>query len=148
MIGVEELKIVDLLLNHIQRVVLVEGIGILVVVMLPFIGELTDIIEIRYTNAKKFMLFKFNWVDNRMRKKEDEYKFTTVNFNHLSYPNNRATDEPFILASRAEQVWYVQDPMEPNWRVLVQMTLRDLFDMYPKDSSSNMRIVPQSRAIS
>ena len=79
-----------------------------------FYGELTDIIEIRYTNAKKFMLFKCNWVDNRTGKKEDEYKFTLVNFNHLLYPNNRATDEPFILASQAEQVWYVQDPMEPD----------------------------------
>ena len=49
----------------------------------------------------------------------------------------------FILASQAEQVWYVQDPMEPNWHVNFRMTLRDLFDMYPKDSSPNIRVVPQ-----
>ena len=108
-----------------------------------FYGELTDIIEICYTNAKKFVLFKCNWVDNRTGKKEDEYKFTLVNFNHSLYSNNRATDEPFILASQAEQVWYVQDPMEPDWSVVVRMTVRDLFDMYPKDSSSNMTVVPQ-----
>ena len=60
------------------------------------------------------MLFKCDWVDNRTGKKEDEYKFTLVNFNHPLYPNNRETDEPFILASQAEQVWYVQDPIEPD----------------------------------
>ena len=38
----------------------------------------------------------------------------------------------------------MQDPMEPDWRVVVvRMTVRDLFDIYPKDSSSNMRVVPQ-----
>ena len=35
-----------------------------------------------------------------------------VNFNHLLYRKNRAVDEPFILASQAEQVRYVQDPLE------------------------------------
>ena len=75
--------------------------------------------------------------------KEDEYKFTLVNFNRLLYPNNREVDEPFILASQAEQVWYVQDPVEHDWHVVVRMIIRDLFDMYPRDSFLDMTTIPQ-----
>lgn len=60
------------------------------------------------------MLFKCNWVDTKVGKKVDEFKFTFVNFNHLLYKDNQVGDKPFILASQAEQVWYVQDPKEPE----------------------------------
>ena len=75
--------------------------------------------------------------------KQDEFKFTLVNFNHLLYRENRAVDEPFILASQAEQVWYVQDPLEPDWHVVVKATSRDYFDLYSIDFSGNIQAVPQ-----
>ena len=31
-----------------------------------FYGELTDIIEIHYTNNIKFVMFKCNWIDNNV----------------------------------------------------------------------------------
>ena len=65
-------------------------------------------------------MFKCNWIDNNMRMKQDELKFTLVNFKYLLYKENRVVDEPFIIASQAEQVWYVQDPVEPDWRVVVK----------------------------
>ena len=95
-----------------------------------FYGQLTDIIEIQYFNGQKFVLFKCNWIENRLGKRVDEFNFTLVNFNHLLYKDNRSSDEPFIFASEAEQVWYVQDPLEPDWHVVVQMTPRDRFDSY------------------
>lgn len=60
-------------------------------------------------------------------KKEDEFGFTLVNFNRLLYRHNRTTDEPFILATQAQQVWYVQDSVEPDWHVVVKMMPRNSF---------------------
>ena len=108
-----------------------------------YYGELIDIIEIRYTNDMKFVMFKCNWIDNNVGMKRDEFKFTLVNFNHLLYKENRITDEPFIMASQAEQVWYVQDPLALDWHVVVKTTSRDYFDMYSKDFSSNIQVLPQ-----
>ena len=88
-------------------------------------------------------MFKCNWIDNNVGMKQDEFKFTLVNFNHLLYSKNRVVDEPFILASQAEQVWYVQDPLEPDWHVVVKATNRAYFDMYSKDFSGNIQAVPQ-----
>lgn len=107
-----------------------------------FYGVLTDVIQIRYTNDLKFILFKGDWINNRMGLKKDEFKFTLVNFNHLLYKNNVVGDEPFIFAQHARQVCYVQDPSDPGWHVVLHMTVRDLFDMYSKDSR-RPTIVPQ-----
>ncbi|XP_040364563.1 uncharacterized protein LOC121050060 [Rosa chinensis] len=108
-----------------------------------FYGVLTDVIQIRYTNHLKFVLFKGDWINNRMGLKKDEFKFTLVNFNHLLYKDNVIEDEPFILTEQARQVCYVQDPSDPNWHVVLHMTVRDLFDMYSKDSSRRPTVVPQ-----
>ncbi|GMP73702.1 hypothetical protein CsSME_00031382 [Camellia sinensis var. sinensis] len=64
---------------------------------------------------------------------EDAFKFTLVNFNRLLYPTGRVSNEPFILSSQAEQVWYVLDPLEPDWQVVVNMSQRGLFDMNSND---------------
>lgn len=83
-------------------------------------GWLTNIVEIRYANDTKYLMFKCNWIDNIHGKKEDAFKFTIVNFNHLLYREDQPTNEPYILASQAEQVWYVPDPIEPDWQVVVK----------------------------
>ena len=59
------------------------------------------------------------------------------------YKDNQIGDEPFILASQAEQVCYAQDHIDPNWHVVLKMTVRDFFDMYSKDSSAIPKIVPR-----
>ncbi|KAL7230850.1 hypothetical protein ACSBR2_009184 [Camellia fascicularis] len=103
-----------------------------------YYGQLTDIVEIRYSNEKKHVLFKCDWIDNIHGKKEDVFNFTLVNFNHLLYRDDRITNEPFILASQAEQVWYVADPLQLDWQVVVKMSQRGLFDM----SSTDPQIEP------
>ncbi|KAL7164061.1 hypothetical protein ACSBR2_040050 [Camellia fascicularis] len=103
-----------------------------------YYGQLTDIVEIQYSNEKKHVLFKCDWIDNIHGKIQDVFNFTLVNFNHLLYRDDRITDEPFILASQAEQVWCVTDPLQPDWQVAVKMSQRDLFDM----SSTDPQIEP------
>ena len=77
-----------------------------------FYGILTDIIELCYANDVKYILFKCDWVDTaRGTVKKDDFGFTLVNFKHLLYARNQPSDEPFILASQAQQVFYVADPI-------------------------------------
>ncbi|KAA8538798.1 hypothetical protein F0562_025490 [Nyssa sinensis] len=107
-----------------------------------FYGVLTDIIELRYTNDLKFVLFKCDWIHNNAGRKIDEFGFTLVNFKHLLYKENRLGDEPFILASQAQQVWYVQDSLEKDWHIVVIMTPRDVFDVLAKEHMIEPQVEP------
>ncbi|XP_057775317.1 uncharacterized protein LOC130994288 [Salvia miltiorrhiza] len=97
-----------------------------------FYGVLKDIIEVRYTNNLKFILFKCDWVDYNLGLKRDEFNFTLVNFAHILYRGNRKIDEPFILAPQAQQAWYIQDPIDPDWHVALKMTPRAVFNVDPE----------------
>ena len=95
-----------------------------------YYGRLKDIFEVQYTNDIKHVLFKCDWIDNIHGHKEDAFKFTLVNFKHLLYREDQYTNEPFILASQAEQFWYIPDPVEQDWEVAVKMSERSLIDMH------------------
>ena len=66
-----------------------------------------------------------------------------INFSHLLYNDNDVSNKPFIRASQAEQVCYIPDLVESRWSVVLKMIVRDLFDMYSKDGSNNVKSVPQ-----
>ena len=54
--------------------------------------------------------------------KTDECSFTLINMQcHLH------TEELYILASQASQVFYVNDPL-PQWGIIVMMVPRHIFD--------------------
>ena len=55
--------------------------------------------------------------------RSDEYGFTLINMQRYL-----CTKEPYILASQASQVFYVSDPLEPQWGVVVRMVSRHIFD--------------------
>jgi hypothetical protein len=59
-----------------------------------------------------------------------------VNFNHL-HDASDISPEPFILASQAKQVYYVQDPIEPQWHAVVSPPIRDFFDMKSSNYSDD-----------
>lgn len=95
--------------------------------LLDYYGVVKDIIEMDYLRGRKVVLFDCDWIDGRVRNraiKTDEYGFTLVNFKHL-LPG----PDTFILGSNANQLFYVQDPKQPDWHVAVKTRPRDLFDM-------------------
>jgi hypothetical protein len=60
---------------------------------------------------------------------------------------DKLSDEPFILASQAAQVFYVADPFDAEWVDVVQPKPRDLYgsddlgnEIIDDDSDSIMRI--------
>ena len=82
---------------------------------LPYYGRLTEIIRVIYSTDIKYVLFRCEWADPSAGVKLDPFNFTFVNFKKLLYQNDRVTDEPFILASQANQVWYAPDPVGDGW---------------------------------
>ncbi|GJN13164.1 hypothetical protein PR202_ga31505 [Eleusine coracana subsp. coracana] len=76
------------------------------------------------------MLFKCEWVDNRVQNKWvkiDQFQITIVNFKHLFNIGEKISNEPFILESQAAQVYYVCDPIDIEWVSVVQPKSRDLY---------------------
>lgn len=95
-----------------------------------FYGILTDIIELYYTKKFKFVVFTGKWVNNNKRLIEkDDYGFTLVNFNHLLYTKQHLSNEPFIFASQAQQVFYVDHPMENEWQIVVKFKPKSFYDL-------------------
>nr|GEZ17893.1 hypothetical protein [Tanacetum cinerariifolium] len=77
------------------------------------------------SKAHSYVLFNCSKVDEFIkRKKEDENGFTLLNFKGLK-PHN----EPFILASQAQHMFYVVDPVDKGWKVVIKPTTMDSFDM-------------------
>ncbi|XP_059290082.1 uncharacterized protein LOC132043621 isoform X3 [Lycium ferocissimum] len=82
-----------------------------------YYGVLTEIVELQYFKSKRVVLFKCDWwnVDHIGRGvKIDKHGVVSVNTKR-----KLATNEPFVLASQAEQVFYVKDNLHPNWSIVL-----------------------------
>ncbi|XP_019255076.1 PREDICTED: uncharacterized protein LOC109233657 [Nicotiana attenuata] len=99
-----------------------------------YYGILEDIYELSYVRNKKVYLFRCHWWDvAHLGKgyKIEKYGFTSVN-THCALNTN----EPFVLASQCEQVFYVDDMSNKDWFVVVKTNPCDLFNMPEKDINS------------
>ncbi|XP_077246449.1 uncharacterized protein LOC143886385 [Tasmannia lanceolata] len=100
-----------------------------------YYGFLTDIIELNYYGRLKALLFKCDWFDVLTPDrgiKIDEFGYTVVNMARQIYK-----DEPFVFASQAEQVFYVQDhPGNKDWHVVVKTKPRDLYDVHGENEEA------------
>ncbi|CAH9130336.1 unnamed protein product [Cuscuta epithymum] len=85
-----------------------------VMASVSYYGIIDEIWEIDYTGFRE-VVFKCKWVDNRSGVKIDELGVTLVNLDTLAY-----TSEPFIMAYQAKQVFYVTDPSNMRWSVVLQ----------------------------
>lgn len=74
------------------------------------------IVEIWLLDYSEFHIpvFKCEWVDNSSGVKTDDLGFTLVDRGRVGFKN-----EPFILASQAKQVFYVDDKFDPKWSVVL-----------------------------
>ena len=115
----------------------------------PYYGKITDIIELDYFSECKVVLFRCDWVDVRSSRgrKEDKRGFTLLNFAHKIHTGNALKDDPYILASEACQVFYVEDEKEKGWSHVIRVKLRDTYqlatmrddeELYPISRPSNI----------
>ncbi|KAH0655492.1 hypothetical protein KY285_030374 [Solanum tuberosum] len=98
---------------------------------LPYYGKLEDIIEINYNGRFKVVLFKCKWADTTRDRgyQKDRWNFNCVNFDRLIHTGEREEHEPYIEASQAQTVYYVDDIVNKGWSVVVHLKPRDLYDM-------------------
>jgi hypothetical protein len=68
----------------------------------PYFGVIEEIWEVNYV-LFKVPVFKCKWIDINSGVRINELRFTLVDLCKVSY-----TDEPFIMASHAKQVFYVK----------------------------------------
>ena len=64
-----------------------------------------------------------------------------MNFNNLAYRGERITDEPYVLTSQVDQVFYVEDEKDRDWACTVRTKPRNVYDVGqgegPHDACAN-----------
>ncbi|XP_042396490.1 uncharacterized protein LOC121986596 [Zingiber officinale] len=91
-----------------------------------YYGILQNVIELDYEGGRRVVLFECDWVSKGKRLKLDEDGFMLANFTNVKRHN-----EPYILASQAMQVFYVEDPVDCNWHVIITTDARGHYKMQP-----------------
>ncbi|XP_015939549.1 uncharacterized protein LOC107465082 [Arachis duranensis] len=82
--------------------------------------KIVDIIELNYSCSFIVVLFKCVWADTTTSRgiKQDHLGLTSINFSRPIHTSNREEDEPYILASKAQLVYYVDDEVAKEWSVV------------------------------
>ena len=110
-----------------------------------FYGIIKEILELNYENKGKIVLFKCDWVDNRRKDKwvkVDRLGVTSLNFKHLVNSGENILDEPFVLASQATQVFYVEDPIDDEWVTVSNYNPRGSYAMHEAEDEDVETAMP------
>ncbi|XP_074342093.1 uncharacterized protein LOC141679509 [Apium graveolens] len=94
---------------------------------LTFYGIVQEIWELDY-HAFKTPLFLCTWAATDRGVKSDDLGFTLMNFNRPGHKQ-----EKFTSVDQVSQVFYVEDPCDANWSVMLSSTTRDYHDVYNED---------------
>ncbi|TYK13831.1 transposase [Cucumis melo var. makuwa] len=94
---------------------------------MSFYGVIEEICELNY-NTFKVAIFKCDWVENNGCIKADELGFVLVYLSRVGYKN-----DSFILATQAKQVFFVEDPSDSQWSIVLTPPQRDFEDQYNDD---------------
>ena len=95
---------------------------------MPYFGVIEQIWKLDYSEFRVHV-FKFKWVNDNTDVRQDQLEFTLVDLNKMAY-----MDEPFIMVEQAKKVFYIQDPC--NSRFLVVLQGRPSSFNHPHDDST------------
>ena len=95
--------------------------------IIDYYGVLTEVFCLECTGGYQVVFFRCKWwdVDKRRGVKQDKFGFVSVNSQRLL-----KTDEPFVLAAQAAQMFYVNDVSQKGWRVVVKVQPQDSYQMF------------------
>ncbi|WVZ76713.1 hypothetical protein U9M48_024665 [Paspalum notatum var. saurae] len=113
---------------------------------IDFYGCLQDIIQLQYNSYSKgpriVILFRWDWFDTdskKARMKNDGY-MTSINQGSYWFKN-----DPFILATQATKVFYLDDTRHgERWRIVQKFTHRHLWSVGEKESEEGPNVVELS----
>nr|XP_011457811.1 PREDICTED: uncharacterized protein LOC101299351 [Fragaria vesca subsp. vesca] len=87
--------------------------------VMDFYGVIKSIWEVDYYKFRVPM-FYCDWVESTRGVKVDELGFTLVKLNRLGHLN-----DPFVLATHVKQIFYIEDPLNAEWLVVVRCPNKD-----------------------
>jgi len=81
-----------------------------------YYSKLTDILEVKYYDRTKYVLFNCDWANTTRDRgyKVDEYGMVLVNFINLVHTRDLITDELCVLISQVDQVYNVGQGEGPH----------------------------------
>ncbi|KAL8099331.1 hypothetical protein AgCh_031838 [Apium graveolens] len=85
-----------------------------------YYGVIDEIWEFDYTDFK-VALFRCKWFDVKRGIRVDESGFSLVDFNRFGHE-----DDPFIFATQVKQVFYIKDPADSRWSIVLESKRRIL----------------------
>ncbi|KAK1351239.1 hypothetical protein POM88_054514 [Heracleum sosnowskyi] len=85
-----------------------------------YYGVIEEIWELDYKDFK-VTLFRCKWFDDGRGVRVDESGFTLVDFSRFGH-----VDDPFIFATQVNQVFYIRDPADSRWSIVLQSKRRIL----------------------
>ena len=94
---------------------------------IDYYGVLIDIMELHYMRGNRIVLFNCIWWDVHSPSRgieKDRYGFISVNTKR-----KLNTNEPYVLASQVEQVFYIQDNIKPNFVMVVKTQPHEFCDV-------------------
>lgn len=65
--------------------------------------------------------------------KKDKLGIFSINFARLRHTRDHEDNEPYIKASEAQMVYYVEDDQEQGWSIPIHLNPKDLYDMGEND---------------
>ncbi|KAL6225981.1 hypothetical protein ACLB2K_004829 [Fragaria x ananassa] len=81
---------------------------------MDFYGVIRSIWEVDYYKFRVHV-FHCDWVESTRAVKVDKLGFTLVKLNRLGHLN-----DPFVLATHVKQIFYIEDPLDAEWSVVVR----------------------------
>ena len=94
---------------------------------MTFYGVIEEIWELDYHNFRVPVLL-CHWAENEKGIKKDEFGFTLVNLNRQGHKSDR-----FVSIAQVKQVFYVEDPLDPNWSVVLSTPNRENRELVAED---------------
>ncbi|XP_074277406.1 uncharacterized protein LOC141601045 [Silene latifolia] len=79
----------------------------------PYFGVINEIWELDYAQFR-IPIFRCMWVDRNKGVRVDKMGFTLVDLAREGYKS-----EPFIMASQAKQIFYIKDPANEKWSIVL-----------------------------
>ncbi|KAM6567672.1 hypothetical protein CsatA_026800 [Cannabis sativa] len=104
-----------------------------------YYGTLTEVLKLTFTGVYSVTLFKCKWYNTNPRRKKIivENLITSINVSGVWYK-----DEPYVLASQAKQVFYLDDLLRgKNWKIVENVNHRQIWDIVDDDANVETDLV-------
>ncbi|KAA0068139.1 transposase [Cucumis melo var. makuwa] len=101
---------------------------------MSFYGVIQDIWELNY-NTFNVAVFRCDWVENNNSMKIYDLGFVLVDLKRIGHKS-----DSFIMATQARQVFYVEDPSDARWSIVLTPPQRDCEDQSNDDELGDIML--------